>query len=187
MSRSAIRALLLVLAAATAGCSSGGNGGGGMLTPEGCLGLQDAAAGASGTVVAAEDSTDCDDLVVELAVTGVDDLFGAQFTVNFNPTHVSLQGVSKTGSVLESGGATVTTPLLNEIAPGQVQVGFTRQASTGVDVPGTAPLAWLMFRRVASAGSSGSLSFTDPALFDSDTPPQEIASITWFGAELVIE
>ena len=126
----------------------------------------------------------CNLVTIELQVTDVNDLFAAELTVNFDPAIVSFDGLSTAGSILESGGSQLQV-LETEVAPGNIQIGVTRLAMTGVDAVGSRRLLQLTFRSVAVSGMS-SVSYSSTDLFGSETPPLPKPGITWTGGALEI-
>lgn len=176
-----MRSFLLVLGLLALSC--GGNGDN---PPDPCIEFTPGSGSASGNVTSrvAGGST-CDVIGVDLYVTDVDDVFAADFTVAYDTTVVSFVGFSATGSFLASDGAQVET-LVNSSQPGRVVVGMTRLGvTTGIDVVGSRLLARVTFRRETDAGS-GFLTYSSEALFDSQTPPQEIPGVQWFGGTFVV-
>ena len=148
-----------------------------------CVALQNSATPAPNTVVALDGSSgDCGFLRVDLLVTDVSDLFGANLTVTFPQTQLAYFGASEAGSVLTSGAAVDLQ--VSESSPGELTVGITRLSDTGIDVQGGALLLRLDFRRIASQGS-GSLGVSG-SLLDSSTPPAPIPDTELRGATVVI-
>jgi len=148
-----------------------------------CVELQGTTAPAPETVVAEDgDSGDCGILTVDLVVTDVNDLFGANLVVTFPQSLVSFSSASEVGSILASGSAVSVQDTVSN--PGEATVGITRLNNTGVDVQGGARLLRLTFRRTGSQGS-GSLGISG-SLLNSNTPPTDIPNITFHGGMVVI-
>ena len=162
------------------GCGSDDNGG---VQTNSCVALQNTTSPAPLTVVARDGiSGDCGLLRVDLVVTDVTDLFGANFTVTFPSNLLSFASASETGSVLTNGSAVsvqASTP-----AAGQLVVGITRLGATGVNVTGGAQLLRLTFVRTGTSGN-GTLGVAGQ-LLDSDTPPTVIPGITMSGGMVVV-
>jgi hypothetical protein len=162
------------------GCGSDDNGG---MQTNSCVALQNTTSPAPLTVVARDgNSGDCGLLRVDLVVTDVTDLFGANFTVTFPSNLLSFASASETGSVLTNGSAVsvqASTP-----AAGQLVVGITRLGATGVNVTGGAQLLRLTFVRTGTSGN-GTLGVAGQ-LLDSDTPPTVIPGITMSGGMVVV-
>jgi hypothetical protein len=135
----------------------------------------------SGSVAMAEGTKNADLVTVQVAVVGVNGVYGAAFEVTYDSTKADYVGWSA-GTLLEQGGnAPNYSVVLSQ--PGRVVVGASRTGSTGgvtasgqsminltfrVEVPGTFPLV-----------------IENPGLFDSQIPPQTIPGITWFAGSLV--
>ena len=179
--RVAVPVLIGVLLA-SAGCG-GGDGGGATAAP--CLSFVGAQAPAAGKVVARlAAGGSCAARAVEIVVTDVSDVFGAQFTVTFDPTQVSYAGASSTGSILASGGAQVSVQ--QDGTGGNVAVGISRiGVNTGVNVTGSQVLIRLTFAPVAVGTSS--LAVSNAQLFGSQTPPQPKPGLTWSGGSFTIQ
>ncbi|HEX5043031.1 MAG TPA: hypothetical protein VFV75_08995 [Candidatus Polarisedimenticolaceae bacterium] len=176
---SLLTAILLV----SSGCGGGDGGGGAAAAP--CLsfvGLQAPAAGRVVARLAAGGS--CAARAVELVVTDVSDVFGAQFVLTFDATKVSYAGASSQGSFLTSGGAQVSVQ--EGGGGGSVSVGISRiGVSTGVNVTGSQVLIRLNFAPVAAGAST--LSLGSAILFGSQTPPQPKPGLTWSGGSFTIQ
>jgi hypothetical protein len=129
--------------------------------------------------------TTCDDVVIELVVTDVTDLFAAEMTVTFNSAVAVYDGNSVIGSVLSSDGAQIE--VLEHEQPGQVTLGLTRLAADGVDVTGSAVLVKIMFQKPALDDGSTPLGIPSGSLLGSETPPQVKGGIQWVGGTLTID
>ena len=176
---SVLTGILLV----SAGCGGGDSGG---ATAAPCLSFVGAQAPAAGRVVArplAGGGT-CAARAIEIVVTDVNDVFGAQLTVNFDATQVSYGGASSQGSFLTSGGAQVSVQ--QDGTGGTVTVGISRVGvSTGVNVTGSQVLIRLTFAPLAVGSST--LSITSAQLFGSQTPPLPKPGLTWSGGSFTIQ
>ena len=173
--------LLLILASSLA-CGGGGNA-----VPEPPGGSSNLVASfiaaepgpGADSITLAQGSVSNNIITIQVNVTDTDDVFGADFVVNFDPAFVEFLNWSQ-GSLLEQGGQ---TPLyLVSPQPGEVLVGASR-LSGAVDVIGTRNLINLTFR-VLQAGSSA-MDFENMALLDAQSPaPQTIPNLNWFGGDL---
>lgn len=144
-----------------------------------------------GTVSMAEQSRSGDQLTVAVNVTGVDSVYGADFSVFYEPDRVQFFGHAA-GSILESGGVSAFYAV--DESPGELTVGAARLGGSGVDVTTTLPLIRLTFRAL-QAGSSpldfycldGCADPGDPTLLDDDDAgPQPILSVhTWAGGTIL--
>jgi hypothetical protein len=119
---------------------------------------------------------------VAVTVTGVDDLFSADFDVTYDPQQADFVNWSA-GTLLETGG-NAPSYMLTATQPGVVTVGATRTGggSGGVDVGTTQTLIYLVFQ-VKEPGSSA-LGFQRASLLDAQDPPQSIPGLSWFGGTL---
>ena len=119
-------------------------------------------------------------LTVQMGLEGTDDVFGASFDISFDPAMVEFVSWSE-GTLLENQG----TPfyLVSAATPGRVVVGAALPgSSSGYDVNASEPLINLTFRML-QAGSAP-LSIENASLDDSQSPPQAIPGINWFGGTL---
>jgi hypothetical protein len=104
--RAAVSVLTVLLFVST-GCGGGDGSGGAAAAP--CLSFVGAQAPAAGRVVARlATGGSCSARAVEIVVTDVSDVFGAQFTLTFDASKISYAGASSQGSFLTSGGAQVS-------------------------------------------------------------------------------
>ncbi len=165
-----------------AGCSGSSDEG---VVTQTCIDFLGSGSQTAGTVVAVQAAgSNCSVVAVDLIVTGVTDVFAAAFTVNFNPAVASFDGLNQSGSLLAGGGVQVDV-LVDADTPGQVDVGMTRRAASGVDVAGSSKLVTLLFR-IVDPGST-SLTFSDPRLTGSETPPAVKSGVQWSGGTLSVD
>jgi hypothetical protein len=176
--------LWTVLLFVSTGCGGGDGSGGAAAAP--CLAFVGTQSPAAGRVVARQAAGgSCAARAVEIVVTDVSDVFGAQFTLTFDATKVSYAGASSSGSFLTSGGVQVSVQE-DGAATGTVTVGISRiGVSTGVNVTGSQVLVRLTFAPVAVGTSS--LSISSAILFGSQTPPQPKPGLTWSGGSFTIQ
>jgi len=175
---SVLTGILLV----SSGCG-GGDGGGATAAP--CLSFVGAQAPAAGKVVARlAAGGSCAARAVEIVVTDVSDVFGAQLTLNFDASKLAYGGASSQGSFLTSGGAQVSVQ--QDGTGGTVVVGISRiGVNTGVNVTGSQVLIRFTFAPLAVGSST--LSITSAQLFGSQTPPQPKPGLTWSGGSFTIQ
>ena len=176
--------ILTVLLFVSTGCGGSDGSGGAAAAP--CLSFVGTQAPAAGRVVARlATGGSCSGRAVEIVVTDVSDVFGAQFTLTFDATKIAYGGASSQGSFLTSGGAQVSIPEDNTGA-GTVSVGISRiGAGTGVNVSGSQVLIRLTFAPLAVGSSS--LAISNAILFGSQTPPQPKPGLTWSGGSFTIQ
>ena len=181
--RNALLAGCLMVVSAMLACGGGSDGG--SKTSGTCLTFAAAASPAPGMVVMREGSAStCDRAAIDLVATDVADVFGASFTVSFDPDLVDYDGYSVSGSALTSDGAQVE--VLATPGHGQLVFGISRFLTPdGIDVSGTAPLVRLYFRNLDRTGS-GALALPTGSLDDDSTPPQEIPGVTWHAGTIAI-
>jgi len=135
-----------------------------------------------GTVAMALGGASGNLVTVEVNVTGVDDVFSADFDVTYDPQQAEFVNWSA-GTLLETGGNTPSY-ILTAVQPGLVTVGATRTggSSGGVDVGASQTLINLLFR-VTEPGASA-LTFQSASLLDAQDLPQPIPGLSWFGGTL---
>ena len=177
----------LVVAAAlmlfAASCGGSGGGDGGMVSTT-CVDFTPATDPGVGKAVARENGGSCEEILLDLIVTDVDNLFAAEFTVTFNAALLTFQGLDATGSVLSSDGADVE--VLQQPVSGSAVVGISRiDTMTGIDVVGQGKLISIRFRRFGPTGN-GAVGFTGTTLLDGQAPPQAVPGIQWFGGTIVV-
>lgn len=178
------RLLLLPLILLVAACGGGDNGGGNMM-PTACIDFTGGATATSGSVIAQKGTgSTCDVVVVDLIVTDVNNLFGMEVILTYDPAVVDYESSSSAGSVLTQGG--VVVPVLESEVTGQVLIAATRQAANGVNVTGSGQLLRLLFRKVGGSGMSA-MSYSGNQLFDDQPPPQPIPGISWSSGQLVVQ
>jgi hypothetical protein len=122
------------------------------------------------------------DLVtVAVNLTDISNVYGAAFSITFDPARAAFTGWSP-GAVLETGGHAPTYQI-DDAQPGTVIVGATRNGNvSGVNVTGSRTLVRMTFR-VLVEGSTA-LAFSAPELYDAAVPPQAIAGVTWHAGAL---
>jgi hypothetical protein len=143
---------------------------------------------AAGTVTMQPGSVNGDTFEVRIAVTGVNDFFGAAFHVAYDPAVVEYVSADDAGSFLREGGA--STSFLYGGAAGDLSVSATRLQDgggtiRGVDVPGTRDLVVLTFRAKASATASP-IAFGNPQEVRDSTqpPPGRSIAVSWEGGTM---
>ena len=170
--------------------SCGGGGTSGSPIPEDPGGSTNLAGGftpeeanpGDGTVAMALGAASGNLVTIEVNVTGVDNLFSADFNVTYDPQRAEFVNWSA-GTILETGGNSPSY-FLTATQPGTITVGATRTGggSGGVDVGSSQTLIHLVFR-VTEVGSS-TLAFEQAALLDAQDLPQQIPGLSWYGGTL---
>ena len=179
--------LLILLGLLTPACGGGGDDGPpAVLAPPKCIEFVAAGNPTNATVVMSKnDGSVCGRLAVQLDVTGVNDVFAADFEVSFDPNLLSYDGHDDSGSFLSQDGATVQ--VLETSQNGEALIGVSRFAvSTGIDVPTTQRLITLFFRHRDTAGS-GTLTFSRTILLDSLEGPSPIPGLQWAGGTVSVD
>lgn len=135
-----------------------------------------------GTVAMALGSSSGNLVTIEVNVTGVDDVFSADFDVTYDPDQAEFVNWSA-GTLLESGGNTPSY-LLTATQPGTLTIGATRTGggAGGIDVGSSETLIRLVFR-VTEVGAS-TLGFERANLLDAQDLPQQIPGLSWHGGTL---
>jgi hypothetical protein len=183
----AIGVFLAIVAAATAcggggggGSSDGGTAGGGSQSPVSASFTPDEPAPGNNTVAMAESSRVGDLVTIRVNVVGVNGVYGAAFDVTFDSSKLDYVGWSA-GTLLEQGGNAPNYSVVLSQA-GQLVIGASRTGNTGVNASGQS-LVNLTFR-VETTGTFP-IAIENPALYDSQIPPQVIPGISWFAGSLV--
>ena len=178
-----LRVALLCTLPATMAC---GGGGGDSAVPDGGSSLTASFApnttspGPKSSAMALG-GTAGDLVTVAVNLTDISNVYGAAFSVSFDPARATFTGWSN-GSVLETGGHGPTYQV-DDAQPGTVVVGATRNGNVpGVNVTATRTLVRLTFR-VLVEGSTA-LQFSAPELYDAAVPPQPIAGVSWHAGAL---
>ena len=130
---------------------------------------------------------------VPVQVTGIDNFFGAAFTVTFDPASAAFVSFSDAGSVIDDGNSTV---LINATAgaAGEVLVNATRQQEPpggnyvpGVDVGATSLLITLNFRATVATGGNA-FAFAATEVQTCADPPgdtcQPLGGVTYSGGTM---
>jgi hypothetical protein len=135
----------------------------------------------AGSVTMAEGGESGDLVTVEILVSGVDDLFGADFDVTFDAALVDYVDGEPAALLGTQPIATVATQ-----SPGHLVIGAARHGSEGsVDVDAPAALMRLTFRALAEGSSP--VAFGDADLLPPPIPggPGTIGNVTWHGGTVV--
>ncbi len=174
---------------ATAGCGGGGSRTAGSVSSS-CLSYAPASGPVNSTVVTSRGSgSSCSVLELEFIITNVTDVFTGSFTVNYDPSFMSFDAASVTGSYLGSDGATLDVQETS--TTGQVAIGVTRirPPDTGIDFTGANQvLIKTIFVRTQSSGTAmATLTITDGKLLGSETPPVEKPGIIWHGGDVTLD
>ena len=172
--RSAHRLVIAVTLALTVtalpSCGGGSDGGGGNTTPTATF-TPDTPAPGNGTIAMLAGTANGAAVNVRIAVTGIDDFFGAAFRVTYDPTALFFNGMDDSGSLLRQGGVSNNNLFFQanqSTVVGQVVVTATRlnPVTTGtVDVAATSDLVVLNFsaRRAIPGGDAGGELVFDPS------------------------
>jgi hypothetical protein len=123
-----------------------------------------------------------DIVLIQINVTGIDNLFGVNFDFVYDPAMADYIGEYHNDSILATGGRSVSC-VVTEQQPGVVVGGIAINGGEagGVDVTTTQELITLAFR-VTAAGSSPA-SFQNESCDDADL--QAIPGLTWTGGTLI--
>jgi len=178
--------LVILATLLTPACGGSDDGPPAVLAPPKCIDFVAAGNPTNATVVMNKNGgAVCERLAVQLDVTGVNDVFAADFSVSFDPNLFSYDGHDKSGSFLSSDGATVQ--VLETTQNGEALVAISRFAvTTGINVTSTRPLITLFFRHRGASGS-GTLSFSRSILLDSQASPTAIPGVQWTGGTFSID
>jgi hypothetical protein len=137
----------------------------------------------AGTISMSQGSNTADDIVmVQINVTGIDNLLGVNIDVVYNPALADYIGEYDGNSILASGGNSVSC-VFSEQQPGTIVGGIARNGAGagGVDVAATQELVTLAFR-VTGAGSSA-ISVQNESCVDHNLQP--IPGLAWAGGTLL--
>jgi hypothetical protein len=179
---SAVVVALSALAFACGGGSGGGGGGGGGSAFDASFTPELASPGNLTVALGNAPAGSGDLVVIQVLVTDTDDVYGADFTLLYDPT--SLEYVRRyDGQLLETGGQGVVYEA-RVSQPGALVVGASRVTpGPGVDATGSRVLMSLAFR--ATRSGTTDLAFGDADLLDSGSAPQPISGLSWYGGTVV--
>lgn len=129
-----------------------------------------------------------DEFEVVLSVTGVTDLFGAAFRVNYDALSASFVSYDTASSLLLGGGVQtnfeVTTPSAGQLAVVATRLQDGTGTVAGVDVPGTQELLSLTFRATQFTAANV-FTFGPPReVCDSDQPVCTPINVSWDGGTM---
>jgi len=131
------------------------------------------------TVALAVEGTSGALVTLQVNVSGVDNVFTAEFQLAYDPQRVEFVNWSP-GTLLETGG-NPPSYLVRNLQPGLLEVAASRLdgASGGVDVTTPQTVIHLLFR--ATEAGSSTLAFSRAFLYDAQDPPQPIDGLSWYG------
>lgn len=126
----------------------------------------------------------CSEAEVELVITGpLTGVFGASFTVLFDPSVVRYSGLSTAGSVLDG-------PLIfqeDEDDLGEVVISLTRQGTRTVDVTEPDTLVRLFFTKATDQSAGSGLEFFPADILDAQLQPiRDISHLKWEGGQFSV-
>lgn len=134
---------------------------------------------------------------VRIAVTGVDDMLGAAFRVEYDPSALFFNGMNDSASFLRQGvtDANVFFEANQSTVVGEIVITATRLDPTvaaPVDVGTTADMVVLNFsarRRIAAGDAGGVLTFIDPRDVQVCAAPPACTSsaVTWSGGAVTAQ
>ncbi len=137
------------------------------------------------TVTLAPQSSSGGMSAIAVNVTDTNGIFSTALEITFDPTVAEFVGDSP-GNLLESS----ATPIYLVSSPseanqnGRIVIGVSLpNGASDTDVTGAATLIVLTFEAVQAGGTA--LAFENQALHDSQTPPQDLPGIAWYGGSLV--
>jgi hypothetical protein len=178
--------LVLACTLLSAVSCGGGRSPGNVVTTT-CISFQAGAAPGASTAVARQAAgSNCDLVVVELALTGIDDVLALEFQAGFDGSLARYTGYTLSDSLLTSDGEQVE--VFEDSQAGMIRIVMTRLADSGIDFAGTGAAIRLYFPKAsASAAGSGALSFSGTRVLGSEAPPQEKAGIQWIGGTIHVD
>jgi hypothetical protein len=172
--RSLLRAALLAAAALAASCGGGGGGGGtGPTSPPppptpGITFTSSGSAAAPGISLATGAGSTANDLILEVRASGIHDLYGIAFDLQYPGGVLQFATSNSSGSIL-AGGTFQLSHTTTDILVGASRLG------TVSGVAGDGVILALEFQ--PAAAGNGAFSFTRNAVFDSAGAP--IAGVSW--------
>lgn len=179
-----VTACLIVAASCGGGGSDAGaiNGGSGGSSTLAANFVPDQPSPGDETVALALGGTSGALVTVRVNVSGVVNLFTAEFQLTYDSQQVEFVNWSP-GTVLESGG-NPPSYLVRNLQPGLLDVAASRLdgATGGVDVSAPQPVINLLFR--ATEAGSSPVAFSRASLYDAQDPPQPIPGLSWFGGAI---
>jgi hypothetical protein len=171
-------ALALAVVLAVAGCGGSGGGSGPTSPPPPTPGITFTAAGsaaAPGISLVAGAASTASRLVLEVRATGVRDLYGVAFDLQYPGGVLTYASSSNAGSIL-AGGAFQVSPMTGDLVVGESLLGGVR------GVAGDGLLLTLEFQPAASG--SGTFSFARNTAFDSAGRP--ITGVSWIAGSVQV-
>ena len=171
-------ALLLVLAA----CGGGGGGGGSSPTPpQASLTFTPSGTPPANSISLRRNGAGTTTLVLEVQATGVTDLYGVAFDLQFPANLLRYQPPATTGGFL-GGDGQGTSLLVEENPAGNLVVGFTRLGAVG-GVSGSGTLMTLTFTAIGSG--SGSIQFAGNRAYDDRG--RDLGGVSWVGGTVQVQ
>jgi len=173
-------ALLAALALVVAGCGGGGGGGGGGPTtpPPPVAGITFTPAGSAaspGIALVASPASTATRLVLEVRATGIGNLYGVAFDLQYPGTVLAYASAGNAGSILSAGTFQVSHTA-SDVVVGETLLGGVH------GVAGDGLLATIEF--TAGASGSGSFTFTRNVAYDSAGKP--IAGVSWTAGSVTV-
>jgi len=179
--RRAARALAIALAVlGLAACGGGGGGGGGGPTtpPPPVAGITFTPAGSAaspGIALVASPASTATRLVLEVRATGIGNLYGVAFDLQYPGTVLAYASAGNAGSILSAGTFQVSHTA-SDVVVGETLLGGVH------GVAGDGLLATIEF--TAAASGIGSFTFTRNVAYDSAGKP--IAGVTWTAGSVTV-
>lgn len=166
------RGILLVAGAAVFVAACGGGGGGSPTSPPpptpGITFTPAASAASPGISLVTAAGSNANTLILEVRATGIHDLYGIAFDLQYPGGVLTFASSSNVGSILSNGTFQLSHTATDLVVGASLLGGVS-------GVPGDGKILTLQFG--SAAAGSGTFSFTHNAVFDSTGQP--IAGVTW--------
>lgn len=128
----------------------------------------------------------CAQAVVEIVATGINDVFALETVLTYDSDVASFVGFSTSNSFLASDGSDVAA-VIDELVAGEITIGLSRVAATGVNITDTQPLLELFFVVDSTSSDTGDLALDNECLLGSEQPPQPKPGLTCSGGTLIVQ
>ena len=167
------------------GCGSDSNTVQVVIPPELCADFVPSEPPAPGKVVTRlRDDSTCSFAIIEVVGTDINDVFSVATHIEYAFTAVAFDSLSTLGSVLaQDAGEPITW--VEELVPGEITIGVSRNADDTVDIVGTQVLMTLLF--VPFDLGASDMTVQTPCLTSGEEPPEPLGDVSCFGGSFAVD